>query len=211
MTMRASTCLGLFRAGKPTSHVAITLVTALVATILCAGAFGQGQSPTEKKFFRVKPAVAGNYMVILPVGTEANAVEEIARTLIKRYGGELTHVYAVDTGSLRGFAISGVRERAALELASDPRVRFVEEVAHVFSTWTRANPGWALDRIGHRTNTPAGVFHYSADGTGVRAYVLDDGIEVAHPEFAGNLVQLGVDTFHGTGDSCDGHGTAMAA
>jgi hypothetical protein len=171
----------------------------------------QPHQPSTNKFFAVRHAIEGQYMVVLPAETQADAVPILAAALTKKYGGRVTHQYIAAEGSLRGFALSGLTLWRARSLASDPRVKFVEQVALVLPAGKRTNPGWALDRIDQRSNTLNGVYRYSSDGEGVRVYILDTGIDTTHQEFSYPPVEFGTDTTGGTGAPCDGHGTAMAS
>lgn len=76
----------------------------------------------------------------------------------------------------------------------------------------RAAGSWGLDRVDQRWGTN-GVYRTrpGVDGRDVHVYVIDSGLAVDHPEFAGR-VGNGVD-FVGDGRGvrdCDGHGTHVA-
>ncbi|MFD7628226.1 S8 family peptidase [Streptomyces sp. NPDC059851] len=79
----------------------------------------------------------------------------------------------------------------------------------------RTGVPWNLDRIDQRTPPLDGTFAPGSDGSGVRVYVLDTGMEVRHAEFGGRA-SLGAD-FVGDPDAGDcfdggglGHGTFVA-
>ncbi|KAJ3104174.1 serine protease [Phlyctochytrium bullatum] len=79
------------------------------------------------------------------------------------------------------------------------------------ATADQLTPPWNLDRIGHRANSPLGLFrHFKNGGLGVDIYVLDTGVRVDHEEFEGRAI-FGKD-FTGTGNQdSNGHGTHVAA
>jgi hypothetical protein len=69
---------------------------------------------------------------------------------------------------------------------------------------------WGLIRISHRT-TGGTSFDVRSTGAGVTAYIVDSGIEYAHPDFGGRAVP-GFDAIHDgrNGADCNGHGTHVA-
>ena len=73
---------------------------------------------------------------------------------------------------------------------------------------TKRDLPWA--RLGLKLPSSS-TFHATRDGTGVDIYVVDSGVEIAHPEFSGRATILfeHEDTA-GIGDN-NGHGTAVAA
>lgn len=97
------------------------------------------------------------------------------------------------------------------------RASFVQDL--VFNTgWDGAN--WALARHirrdppwpdhGVRLPIASGV-DLTRDGTGVDIYVIDTGVEVAHPEFGGRATMIYEFTSTGGVGDDHGHGTACAA
>ncbi|WET83316.1 S8 family peptidase [Amycolatopsis sp. QT-25] len=71
-------------------------------------------------------------------------------------------------------------------------------------------PNWGLDRIDQRTGFDQ-LYHYGTDGKDVTVYVIDSGVDAAHPDFDGR-VKPGKDFLDGGTDTTDtnGHGTYLA-
>lgn len=102
----------------------------------------------------------------------------------------------------------------AQKLQSDPRVLRVEQNRTVSLVGTQMNPGWALDRIDQAYTWPNNQYNYAFDGTGRTVYVLDSGLNLAHPTVAaefGGRAQIIYDVNGGNGSDCYFHGTAVAA
>ncbi|KZB81430.1 S8 family serine peptidase [Amycolatopsis regifaucium] len=71
-------------------------------------------------------------------------------------------------------------------------------------------PNWGLDRIDQRTGLDQ-LYHYGTDAKDVTIYVIDSGVDAAHPDFGGR-VKPGKDFIEGGTDTSDtnGHGTYLA-
>ena len=70
---------------------------------------------------------------------------------------------------------------------------------------------WGLDRIDQASLPLDSSFSYTADGSNVKAYILDTGIYAAHTEFTGRI-GAGFSAIQGgkTAD-CNGHGTHVSS
>src|SRR5262249_51938322 len=140
----------------------LTVAVGLVLVVFWAGSlWAASDGSSAKKYYPVRPAIPGQFLILLPDETPAETVPDLARALARQYGGEVESSYAV---AIRGFSIIGMSEKQARSLASDKRVKSVEQVARVFPAGERVAPGWALDRIDERVRPLSGVYRYSADG-----------------------------------------------
>ena len=73
---------------------------------------------------------------------------------------------------------------------------FTEAIAHTMLTTSPQTTGpgggalsWGLDRIDQRTVVGSSTsYHFTEDGTGVKAYILDSGVNASHPEFGSRVL-----------------------
>jgi subtilisin family serine protease len=141
----------------------------------------------------------------------------IAAQQVSRLGGLTTHVY---TDALKGYSAL-LPTDAIARLAGDHRIAHVEldSVMHIDTTQTGAT--WGIDRIDQHNRPIDGNYTYNATGAGVKAYIIDTGINFTHNDFGGRAV-LGTDKVTGGGGllgggggstngvDCNGHGTHVS-
>jgi len=154
-------------------------------------------------------AQAGRYIVVMKEGTFAGPRHSIS-TSISRAAGERDiapdYVYAT---VVQGFA-AHLSEPQLAALRADPRVAYIEPDAPMYATTTQTGATWGLDRVDQRNLPLSTTYGYTADGTGVNAYIIDTGIRLSHAEFGGRAVS-GFDAVDGgSADDCNGHGTHTA-
>jgi subtilisin family serine protease len=199
------------------------LLTLIAIVALCGAAlttsFVQGSSPSarvekpekaEKYRAKGKDAIPDQYIVVLNeevagLRGEFSQAEQAADVLAVAYGGKVQHVYK---HALQGFSIR-LRKEAALALAEDPRVAYVEEDAEMSTNVTQTGATWGLDRTDQRDRPLNGTYNYNWTGSGVRAYVIDTGIRTDHTQFGGRASNV-FDVNGGNGQDCNGHGTHVA-
>lgn len=150
-------------------------------------------------------ALPGQYLVFLGAGASESQVNGSARAAEAR-GGEVEDRFT----NLKAYAA----ELSASELESvrqDPRVSFVAEDQVVTTMATQSGATWGLDRIDQRNRPLSGTFTYTATGAGVRAYIIDTGINASHSDFGGRVAPGVTAINDGRGSSdCNGHGTHVA-
>jgi subtilisin family serine protease len=177
------------------------LLAAALALAACAD-----QSPMTARAPEAAPlmaaasgqGVAGSYIVVLKEGADPRSVAAVA-------GVSPRHVY---TAVLNGFAAT-VNEGQLTALRHNPNVDYVEQEQVGGVRVTQSPVTWGLDRIDQRFLPLSNSYSYTTTGTGVRAYVIDSGIQANHPQF-GTRASNVWDYAGGSGADCHGHGTHVA-
>lgn len=171
--------------------------TVLAACLALAGTTLAAVQPAS-----AAPVSLVNVIVTLEKGTNSSAA---AADLI---GSEnTTHVYK---HAINGFAGSLPQTAIAL-LRSDARVKSVELDLGVRMSDTQSpTSSYGIDRLDQRNLPLSNSFSYTRNGAGVKAYIIDTGLDLDHPDFGGRAI-TGFDAIDGgAADDCQGHGTHVA-
>jgi len=123
----------------------------------------------------------------------------------------------VFAGVLQGFAADLTPAQLAV-LRNRPDVAYVEPDAPVRLFTTQSNPiSWGLDRVDDYNLPLDQTFTYTSTGAGVKAYVLDTGINLQHLDVVGRASYIPngsngdfVGDGHGSAADCHGHGSHVA-
>lgn len=180
---------------------------AVVATFLVEGvAFAQ-----QADILTPENAIPNQFIVVLHEEAPTSArvsVAGLAQTMAIQYRLRVTRVYQ---RALTGFVVT-MSPQAARLLATDPRVRYIEQDSLVSIVATQNNATWGLDRIDQRDLPRSTTYTYNTAGAGVHAYIIDTGIRSTHTEFGGRASTGGftaINDGRGTND-CNGHGTHVS-
>ena len=154
-------------------------------------------------YAKLGSGVADEYIVVFKsdVADPLNAAEAKAA----KHGGTLKFKY---DKALKGFA-ARLTPGAVAALQADPDVAYIEQDQTMSISTTQTGATWGIDRIDQRNLPLSGSYTYTSTGTGVRAYIIDTGIQTSHPQF-GTRASAVYDAFGGNGQDCNGHGTHVA-
>ncbi|GGN44391.1 S8 family peptidase [Deinococcus daejeonensis] len=121
-------------------------------------------------------------------------------------GVQVQHVYGA---ALNGFAAKLSTQNLA-KLQADKRVKYIEQDARMHATATQTGATWGLDRIDQRNLPLDSSYTYGSTASGVKAYIIDTGINTAHTNFGGRAIWGTNTTGDGNNSDCQGHGTHVA-
>ncbi|BBN96517.1 aqualysin 1 [Deinococcus grandis] len=154
-------------------------------------------------------AIPGQYVVVFndDVQTDFTAQSDFIGALgLDPQGVQVQQVYGA---ALNGFAAKLSSQNLA-RLQADKRVKYIEQDAMMHATATQTGATWGLDRVDQRSRPTDGSYIYNYTGSGVRAYIIDTGINTAHTSFGGRAIWGTNTTGDGNNSDCQGHGTHVA-
>ncbi|MEA2491113.1 MAG: hypothetical protein QOH21_2905, partial [Acidobacteriota bacterium] len=179
-----------------------TLLSLLVVLLALPAVAG---GPKKADVRKAKNKIQDSYIVVLE--DRIVDVDATAADLAGLHRGQLKHLYK---SAVRGFSVQ-LSEKQALKLAEDPRVKYIEEDGVMSISATQSGATWGIDRIDQRDLPLSGTYTYNVNGSGVKAYIVDTGINIAHNEFGGRAIN-GFDAVDNAlpAADCNGHGTHVS-
>ena len=163
------------------------------------------QAPTAPYYTKGTNAVDGDYIVVFNDHV-ADPIRKADEKVVQ-HNGKSKFKYE---NALKGFAAT-LSAQAVVALQADPDVKYIEQDQTVTISTTQTGATWGIDRIDQRNLPLSGSYTYTATGTGVRAYIIDTGIQTSHPQFGGRASAVYDAIGDGqSGQDCNGHGTHVA-
>ncbi|MDF2461633.1 MAG: Peptidase, (Subtilisin) subfamily, partial [Candidatus Saccharibacteria bacterium] len=151
------------------------------------------------------PEPEERYIVVLQ--DSVKDVPAVANEHARKQRLEVSKVYS---HALKGYATKLTAGKANA-LKSDKSVAYVEKDGRATTQTVQSGATWGLDRIDQTRLPLSTMYNYTGTGTGVKAYIIDTGIQPTHTDF-GSRVVSGFDAYAGTlaNKDCNGHGTHVA-
>lgn len=167
--------------------------------------------------------ITSAYLIVLPTAKQSRerrsnvmaAREEalkLGRSLLQNINADAGVIRSikVTTGALDVIYVEGLNAQQVSALKRDPRVASVDPLAEFMVDGLDASPqNWGADRI-DQINLPLDSSHNYSGASNVSVYILDSGVDAAHPEFGGRVVEA-VNFSSETTQTCDNHGTYSAS
>ena len=172
-------------------------------------------------------AIAGQYIVVFSEGASSGSLSAQdtgaqsagAQRLSSLSAGQLVQALNLDpqgvtvqniyNQALEGF--SGKLSAQNLQtLRADHRVKYIEQDGMMYASATQSGATWGIDRIDQRSLPLDSSYTYGTTGSGVKAYIIDTGINTSHTAFGGRAVWGTNQSGDGNDSDCNGHGTHVA-
>jgi subtilisin family serine protease len=145
--------------------------------------------------------IKGHYIVQMKKGKDPKKAAQAVGVAPK-------HVF---TKAIPGFSAElNHGQLKALEMRPDVEMIEPDQLVTTVTVQTMDGSGQpaGLDRIDQYSRPLNGNYIYFRTAWGVRAYVIDTGVQTNHPDFYN--AQAVYDAFGGNGQDCNGHGTHVA-
>ncbi len=155
-------------------------------------------------------AIPHQYIIVLKDDVSNSNVDTVISDIEKRHDGAHLATYR---SSFKGFTAT-VSDLEIEKIKRDSRVAFVSEdrMVHILDSAPKAKTDNVIS-IAAQT-IPTGVSRIGtsvAKGSGVTVAVVDTGIDLTHPDLAGNIINGGINCIKkGNANDDNGHGTHVA-
>ncbi len=185
------------------------LIVVLLSLCIAVPALAGGP---KKTILKSGNKIQDRYIVVFNDRLASDEVDALSDQLSRAHGARRDFVYK---HAIKGFA-AVMNEARANAMLNNPNVEYIEEDGAVQADATQSSATWGLDRTDQRDLPLSGTYTYNADGTGVKAYIIDTGIKLGHVDYqnaAGATRRVtGYDavTSGGNADDCNGHGSHVA-
>lgn len=213
--------------------------SALADTIFLPIVSGANSGAAEAAQPQNGDIIPGQYIVVFKEDQVlASSVSAVAAEMTVAYNGAVVENYDAALSGFAAHFPAETSDAAVAALQQDSRVAYIEpdrvvsldpmeeltttvsEAAAVAATdgevgaaaveTLQSNATWGLDRIDQRALPLNSQYNYRANGSAVRAYIIDTGIRVTHSDFGGRAT-WGTNTVgDGKNTDCNGHGTHVA-
>jgi hypothetical protein len=146
-------------------------------------------------------------------GSSTDVMQTLAKIRHTRSLSELSATTNFREYQNTGILALNISADEAMQLEKSGIARTIEHDKVMHKSLTQIKPpSWGIDRIDGSSHGLDKKYVYpESSGKGVRAFIIDTGIDAKHPEFQGRVLPglSVVEDTNGTND-CDGHGSHVA-